>query len=167
MHRQREIAMDQINFPRVHVVVHQQLIGRLKKLLAGRTLKITINLHRDGSRFRAKCAMRIHIGNAGPRPRYASRHRPSQHSESHGSQQHRQASYKKPTIHATPPMNHTQYATFYPNRTRSAAHPARTLSRSHALTSSLVFGESWLPSSRRPSEAGALSADVSAFIHKS
>jgi len=43
-------------------------------------------------------------------------------------------------------MNHTQYATFYPNRTRSAAHPPELcLDQSRTLTSSLVFRESSLP----------------------
>src|SRR5438132_3854504 len=45
MHRQRKIAMDQINLIGVDVVVHQLLISGLKELLAGRALKIAEHFH--------------------------------------------------------------------------------------------------------------------------
>src|SRR5258708_6897634 len=64
MHRQGKVAMHQVHFPGVHIILHDLLRGVQKELLASGALKIAIDFDDHGSRLGAKSFGRINVVNA-------------------------------------------------------------------------------------------------------
>src|SRR5712692_2390003 len=62
VHRERKIAMNQVNLAGADVIVHKLAIGGGEKGFAGRTLEVAKDFHRYWGALRTKSLVRINVG---------------------------------------------------------------------------------------------------------